>query len=64
MKALQSKDWSAPATFEASYITVTVAEPEVTHQVSVRKFNDWLERTHGSPRDTIQRQKVKSILNG
>jgi hypothetical protein len=64
MKALQSKDWSAPGAFEASYIRVTVAEPEVTHQVSVKKFNEWLERSHGSPRDTIQRQKVRSILNG
>jgi hypothetical protein len=64
MKALQSKDWSAPGEFQASYIEVAVTEPEVTHRVSVKKFNEWLERSHGAPRDTIQRQKIKSILNG
>ena len=31
MKALQSKDWSAPGEFQASYIEVAVTEPEVTH---------------------------------
>jgi hypothetical protein len=49
MKAMQSKDWSAPGVFQASYIDVIVAEPEVKHQVSVTKFNEWLERSHGSP---------------
>jgi hypothetical protein len=63
MKALQSKEWSGPGAFQVGYVDVTVTEPEVTHRVSVKKFNEWLERSHGSPRETIQRQRVKSILN-
>jgi hypothetical protein len=36
MKALQSKDWSAPGAFQVGYVDVTVTEPEVTTEVASR----------------------------
>jgi hypothetical protein len=39
-----------------------VAEVPVEHQVKVIEFTKWLERTGGSPRDVVQRQKIRSIL--
>ena len=64
LKMLQSDEWSGPSAFQVSYVDVTVKEPEVTHRVNLTKFNEWLERERGSPRDAIQRQKVRSILSG
>jgi hypothetical protein len=64
MKALQKNEWSVPGAFQVTYVDVTVKEPEVTHRVNLTKFNEWLERSHGAPRDTVQREKVRSILNG
>jgi 2,3-bisphosphoglycerate-independent phosphoglycerate mutase len=63
IKALQSNDWSGRGAFQVSYVDVTVKEPEVTHRVNLSKFNEWLDRERGSPRDTSQRQRVRSILN-
>jgi hypothetical protein len=64
MKALQNKEWSGPGAFQISYVDVTVTEPEVTHRISLKKFNEWLERSHGSPREVIQRQRLRAILHG
>jgi hypothetical protein len=63
VKALQSNAWSGPGAFQVSYVDVTVKEPEVTHRVNLNKFNEWLDRERGSPRDRSQRQRVRSILN-
>jgi hypothetical protein len=64
LKALQRNEWSGPAAFQIGYVDVTVTEPQVTHRVNLTKFNEWLDRERGSPRETVQRQRVKSILNG
>ena len=64
LKALQSDEWSGPSAFQVSYANVTVKQPAVTHRVNLTRFNEWLEQERGSPRDTVQRQRVKSILNG
>jgi hypothetical protein len=60
MQALRSKEWSGPGAFKIGYVDVIVTGPEVTQRVNVKKFNEWLERSHCSPRETIQRQKVQS----
>jgi hypothetical protein len=43
-------------------IKVSVAEIPAVHQVKVVEFTKWLERTGGSPRDVIQRQRIRAIL--
>jgi hypothetical protein len=62
IKILQSKDWSGPSAYQASHVTVHVQEPQVEHKVSLKKFNDWLARSNGSPRELVQRNKLKEIL--
>ena len=64
MKALRGHEWSGPGAFQASRLDVIMKQSEVTHKVSLKKFSKWLERERGSPRDSIQRQKVRSILDG
>jgi tRNA U34 2-thiouridine synthase MnmA/TrmU len=35
---------------------------QIEHQVKAIEFSKWLERTGGSPRDVVQRQKICAIL--
>jgi hypothetical protein len=41
---------------------VRAAPPEVEHRVKVAEFKSWLNRTGGSPAETVQRKKVKAIF--
>jgi hypothetical protein len=62
LKLMQTDNWAGPTAYEATYVTVRVQEPQVEHKVSLKRFQDWLEQSRGSPRETIQRQKLKGIL--
>jgi hypothetical protein len=41
---------------------VSVADVRVEHEVKLLEFTKWLERTNGSPREVIQRQRIRAIL--
>ena len=41
---------------------VSVADVRVEHEVKMVEFTKWLDRPGGSPREMIQRRKVRSIL--
>jgi hypothetical protein len=64
LKLLQSNEWSGPGAYQVTHVTVRVQEPQIEHKVSLKRFQDWLERSGGSPRETVQRQKLKGILEG
>ena len=60
LAALRSRDWVAG--FQQGIVKVSVAEVRVEHQVRLKDFTEWLNRPGRSPRDIIQRQKIRSIL--
>jgi hypothetical protein len=43
-------------------VKVSVADVRAEHEVKLDDFTKWVERTGGSPRDVIQRQRIRSIL--
>jgi len=62
LAALRNREWVSGLPQGHNIIKVVVAEVPVEHQVKVIEFTKWLERTAGSPRDVVQRQKIRSIL--
>ena len=61
LAALRRSDWVAG--FQQGIVKVSVADVRVEHQVKLADFTKWLERPGAkSPRDMIQRQKLRSIL--
>jgi hypothetical protein len=60
--ALRGRDWVDALPEGHNLIKVAVAEVPVVHQVKAIEFAKWLERAGGSPRDVIQRHKVRAIL--
>jgi len=59
LAALRGNDWVAG--FQ-DIVKVSVADVRVEHQVKLTDFTRWLERRGRSPREIIQRQKLRSIL--
>lgn len=60
LAALRGREWVVGLT--QGTIKVSVADVRVEHEVKMREFTKWLDRPGGSPREMIQRQKVRSIL--
>jgi hypothetical protein len=64
LKALRKNDWSGSDAWEATWVEVTVTEPEVVHSIEVKAFEKWLEHTPSSPKDITLRQRIRKILEG
>ncbi len=62
LAALRGREWVAGIPQGPNVVTVSVAEVPIQHQVKLLEFTRWLERTGGSPRDVVQRQKLRAIL--
>ena len=45
-------------------IKVVVFEPKAEYQVKLKDFMAWLDRHSRSPRETIDRKKIRKILGG
>ena len=60
LAALRGREWVAGITHGT--VKVSVADVRVEHEVKMTEFTKWLDRPGGSPREMIQRQKVRSIL--
>jgi hypothetical protein len=43
-------------------VRVSVADVRVEHEVKLRDFTKWLDRTNGSPREMSERIRIKTIL--
>jgi hypothetical protein len=61
LAALRRSDWVAG--FQQGTVKVSVADVRVEHQVKLEDVTKWLEKPGAkSPREMIQRQKLRSIL--
>ena len=45
-----------------SVVKVSVADVRVEHEVKMADLQRWLERPSRSPRETIDRQRIRAIL--
>ena len=62
LAAIRGNEWVAGIAQGLNVVKVSVADIRVEHEVKLVDFTKWLERTGGSPRDVIQRQRIRSIL--
>jgi hypothetical protein len=61
LAAIRGKEWVAGVA-DALPVKVSVTDVRVEHEVTLGEFTKWVERKGGSPRDVIQRQKIREIL--
>ena len=59
--AIRGRDW-VTGIADGLPVKVSVTEVRVEHEVKLGEFTKWLERKGGSPRDVIQRQRIREIL--
>jgi hypothetical protein len=62
LAAIRGNEWVAGIAQGLNVVTVSVADVRVEHQVKLTDFTKQLKRTGGSPREMIQRQRIRSIL--
>jgi hypothetical protein len=62
LKAISESVWAGEIPEGITTITVRAAQPQVEHRVKVVEFKSWLNRTGGSPAETVHRKKVKAIF--
>jgi hypothetical protein len=60
--ALHGEEWVAGVGEGANTVTVAVTAVPVEHHVTMRDFRAWIDRPCRSPRDVVQRARVREIL--
>jgi hypothetical protein len=60
--AIRGNEWVAGLAQGLNVVRVSVADIRVEHEVRLMEFTKWLERDGGSPRETSDRQRIRSIL--
>ena len=62
LREIRDSVWAGEIPEGITTVTVFPAPPQLEHRVKVAEFKSWLNRTGGSPAETVHRQKVKAIL--
>jgi hypothetical protein len=62
LAAVRANGWVAGVAEGLNAVKVSVADVRVEHEVMLKDFTKWLERTGGSPREMTDRQRIRSIL--
>jgi hypothetical protein len=62
LAAVRANDWVAGIAEGLNAIKVSVSNVRVEHEVKLRDFTGWLEKTGGSSREISERQRIRSIL--
>ena len=60
--AIRGNEWVAGLAQGLNVVKVSVADIRVEHEVRLMDFTKWLERDGGSPRESSDRQRIRSIL--
>lgn len=50
LRAFRDQEWSLEDAYSTGYVEIVAKQPEVTHRVLLKKFDEWLNR-RGSERD-------------
>jgi hypothetical protein len=63
LAAIRGNKWVAAIAQGLNIVRASVADIRVEHEVKLRDFTTWLERTGGSsPREVSERHRIRSIL--
>lgn len=62
LAAFRGNEWVADVGERFGVVKVSVAEARVEHEVKIKDFTTWLDRPGRSPREIIDRQKIRAIL--
>ena len=60
--AIRSDEWVTEIAQGLNTVKVRVMNVAVEHEVRLKDFTSWLDRNGGSPREMLDRQRIKSIL--
>lgn len=60
LAAIRGNEWVSG--FAEGVVKVSVSDVRVEHEVKLADFTKWLETKGRSPRQVIQRQKIREIL--
>ena len=61
LAAIRGNEWVAGIAQGLNVVKVSVADVRVEHEVRLMEFTKWLENDGGSPRETSDRQRIRSI---
>jgi len=64
LRAIRKSDWADEIPQGLNHVTVSVTGVRVEHTVQLKKFNQWLARTGGSPADILKRNRIRELLEG
>jgi len=62
LASLRGEEWVAGIADGPNTVSVAVTNVAVEHQVAMKDFRAWLDRPPRSPRDVIQRARIREIL--
>jgi hypothetical protein len=62
MAAIRNDEWVTGIAEGLNKVKVRVTNVPVEHEVVLKDFTRWLDRTNGSPRELSDRKRIKSIL--
>jgi hypothetical protein len=62
LAAIRKNDWVAGIADGLNSVKVSVADVRVEHEVRLMDFMKWLERPGRSPREILERKRIRSIL--
>jgi hypothetical protein len=62
MAAIRKSDWATGIAQGLNTVKVRVTNVPVEHEVALKDFTKWLDKTNGSPRELTDRKRIKSIL--
>jgi hypothetical protein len=62
MAAIRTDEWTTGIAQGMNSVKVRVTNVPVEHEVLLKDFTNWLDRTGGSPREVSDRQRIKTIL--
>jgi hypothetical protein len=62
MAAIRTEEWVTDIAQGLNAVKVQVTNVSVEHEVKIMDFTKWLDRTSGSPREMIERKRIRSIL--
>ena len=62
MAAVRTEEWVNGIAMGLNPVKVRVTNVAVEHEVQLKDFTKWLDRTSGSPREMSDRKRIKAIL--
>jgi hypothetical protein len=62
MAAIRTDEWVAGIAQGLNAVKVRFTNVSVEHEVMLKDFTKWLDRTNGSPREMVERKRIRSIL--